>query len=401
MRVASINLYNTSLGGVLQGQERLQKSNEHLITNHKLLTSADGPSDMSKTMFLSSEITLTEQHLKNGLSLENALTLQEGLLSSMLSSAQRARVLGVQSGDGVNESEERESLANELSQVREQMLDLMNSRDANGNSVFAGHQNQLSPYYFDGTRYAYQGDGGITEAKVSASVYIQSNITGFEAFENVTQRLTASANTAGLDVRVLSQGSYDSFHSSNYDATTPANNVYQVQTIAGPPDSYQILDAAANVVDSGEYTDGEPIHFSGLEISLSGGVGSATETFSLNPPDKDNILNTLSTFIEILENPTIRYEEFDMAQRDFLVGLDNAMTKIDLSMGSIGARQNALDSVRDAASSIDLINRKSRASLAEVDIAEAASELSKAELALNTAYSSYSKVSQLTLFNYL
>jgi flagellar hook-associated protein 3 FlgL len=389
------------MGGVLKGQERVQKSNEHLITNKKLLTAADGPSDMSKTMFLSSEIKLTEQHLKNGMALENVLTLQEGLLGGIVSSAHRARVLGVQSGDGINETQERKSISNELRQIREQVLDLMNSRDANGNSVFSGHQSSVSPYHFDGSNYVYQGDDGKIDAKISASVYVQSNINGYEAFENVAKRLTASSDSENLNVRVLSQGTFDDFHQSYYDSFDATKNVFSIQTLVGPPDTYQVLDSESNILAQGAYEEGAAVSFKGLELKLNGPVGSSAESFSLDFPKKENILNTLTDFINMLEDSSVQYDDYNDAQRDFLVGIDNSLETIGLAMGQIGARGNSLNSVRDASSSIDLINQKSRADLSESDIAEAASELSKAELALNSSYSTYSKVSQLSLFNYL
>ncbi|MEE1672884.1 flagellar hook-associated protein FlgL [Agarivorans aestuarii] len=404
MRVSSINLYQSSLNGVLNSQQQVEKMNQHLITNKKLLTAADGPSDMSKTMFLTTEITLTEQHLKNGTLLENALNFEESTLDGMVTAMQRARVLGVQSGDGINGESERASLAQELRQIQNQMFDFMNSQNADGSYVFSGFQTQKQPYVYDGTDYNYQGDAGVNELKVSSSVYIQSNDTGQEVFDNVFKRFKTNDISANIKSVVNDQKAYDSFHKLSYDPITPANNTYQVQTTAGVPDTYEILDSGGvSLVPpvTGNYVPNEPINFNGLEITVSTPAGSANESFELAPPDKDNILNTLSDFIIALEDPNLLGSDYIEAQSDFLVGLDNSLESVNLTLGTLGARGNSLDSVRAAAASMDVINQQSRASLSEVDFAEAVSNLQKAELALNTSYSSYSRISQLSLFNYL
>ncbi|WP_432463001.1 flagellar hook-associated protein FlgL [Agarivorans sp. QJM3NY_33] len=403
MRVSSMNLYQNSLNGVLNSQQQVEKMNEHLITNKKLLTSADGPSDMSKSMFLSTEITLTEQHLKNGTLLENALNFEESTLDGMMTAIQRARVLGVQSGDGINSEGEFNSLAEELTQIRSQLVDFMNSQNADGNYVFSGFQTQKKPYVYDGQYYQYQGDAGVNELKVSSSVYIQSNDTGQELFDNVFKRFVTNDVSANIITNIDDQRAYNSFFNQNYDPITPANNVFQVQTTAGGPDTYEILDGSgASLVPAvtGNYVDGEFINFNGIQITVTGAAPS-TEQFELAAPEKDNILNILTDFITVLKDPSVSKADFVDGQSDFFVGVDNAMERVNTTLGSIGARGNSLDSVRSAASSMDVINQKSRASLSEVDFAEAVSNLQKAELALNTSYSSYSRISQLSLFNYL
>ncbi|WP_432453525.1 MULTISPECIES: flagellar hook-associated protein FlgL [unclassified Agarivorans] len=403
MRVSSMNLYQNSLNGVLNSQQQVDKMNEHLITNKKLLTSADGPSDMSKSMFLSTEITLTEQHLKNGTLLENALNFEESVLGGMTTAMQRARVLGVQSGDGINGQAERDSLAQELRQIQAQLLDFANSQNADGSYVFSGFQTHKKAYIYDGSEYIYQGDSGKSELKVSSSVYIQNNDTGKDVFDDVFERYKTNDTSVNISTVVNDQKAFDSFYNQNYDPITPANNSFQVQTSAGVPDTYEILDSGgASLVPpvTGNYVDGQEINFNGLAITVTGAVG-ATESFELTAPNKNNVFNMVGDFIRALEDPTVQSIDFTEAQNDFLVGIDNAMEKVGLTLGSIGARGNALDSVKSAAQSMDIVNKSSRASLSEVDFAEAVSDLQKAELALNTSYSSYSRISQLSLFNYL
>ncbi|MFM2485067.1 flagellar hook-associated protein FlgL [Celerinatantimonas yamalensis] len=395
-----MNLYNTSLNGILQAQQQVEKSNHQLVTNKRLLESADGPADMSQKMAIDTDINQNSQYKKNGISLANSLSFQENILNSMHDSALRARVLGVQSGDGLNGMTERRSMANELTQIRNQMADLVNTRDANGNYVFAGFQSQIQPYVFDGQRYHYVGDNGKTSLKVGASVYIQSNTTGQEAFEDVPLRRHVKGNSSGIYVDVDEQKTFDTFYKNTYNDLNPQDNTYTVSTSAGTPNHYTILNNNGDQLASGNYEKGKPFLFQGLKIKLDSAPGT-TESFSLKKPQKGNILNILGQFIDQLKDPNVIGNDYDQAQEDFLVGIDHSTEKLNLTMGSLGARENGLDSLENAQSAIDIINKKSRASLGEVDFSKAVTNLSKAELALNTSYSAYSKISKMTLFNYI
>lgn len=400
MRVATMNLYNTSMNGILKAQQQVEESNHKLVTNKRLLTAGDGPADMSKRLSYDTDINQNSDYQKNGVSLENALSFQESILDSMHGSAQRARVLGVQAGDGLNGMSERASMAKELGQIRNQMADLVNTRDANGNYIFAGFQTQIQPYVFDGNRYHYVGDNGKTKLKVSSSVYLQNNTTGKEAFEDVELRRKAQGNSPGIYVAVREQRTFDTFFENNYDDVDPENNNYTISTSAGEPPQYTISNNAGEALASGNYQPGEFFDFKGLKFKLESEPGT-TESFTLEKPKKDNILNILGEFIDKLKDPNIIGKDYDKAQEDFLVGIDHATDKMNLTMGSLGARGNGLDSLRDASESIDVLNKKARASVGEVDFSKAVTQLSKAELALNTSYSAYSKISQMTLFNYI
>ncbi|RKF19632.1 flagellar hook-associated protein 3 [Alginatibacterium sediminis] len=398
MRVSNNMLYQTSLRGVLKSQQELEVYNKQLVSGKKLLTAADGPADMSKAMFLSTEISLNEQYRKNVSLLESGLNFEESVLQGVMTSMQRARVLGIQSGDGINGMPERESLADELEQIREELLDSMNSKDANGEYIFSGHQSSIQSFAFDGQKYSFQGDLGTSQLKASSSIYIQSNDSGGEVFENVNKRYGTSGDV-NLTSRVNDQTGFDTFHQNNYDPITAANNTYNVAITTGPPDTYTVTNSSPGFIPiTGPYTAGEPIAFNGLSIDMN---GSATGSFDLEVPSKSNVLNVINDYISVLRDPAAIGDPFEEAQADFIVGIDNSMSKVNLTMGSLGARGNSLDRVVDASLAMDEVNQGSRAAIAEVDFAEAVTNLQKAELALNTSYSSYSRISQLSLFNYL
>ena len=65
--------------------------------------------------------------------------------------------MAVEAGSGALSDEDRSSIASELEQIENQLYALMNSKDANGQYLFAGSSSGTQPYVKnpDGT-YSYQ-----------------------------------------------------------------------------------------------------------------------------------------------------------------------------------------------------------------------------------------------------
>lgn len=54
---------------------------------------------------------------------------------------------------------------------------------------------------------------------------------------------------------------------------------------------------------SGNYSQGADISFNGLTVNLDIAAGGATQTFTLDAPKNDNILNTMNEMITALRDP--------------------------------------------------------------------------------------------------
>ena len=164
---------------------------------------------------------------------------------------------------------------------------------------------------------------------------IPANDSGFDLFEMVATRRTASAASGNIQVSVADQGNFESFYRNNYDASLPSNQ-YAVSTLAGPPDTYEIRDSGGTLLQSGDYVAGNKIPFNGLALTLDLPAGSATQNFVLDTPKNDNILNGMSDFISAMRDPTLSESDFQLAVSDATTHMSNARTKIDRGLGELG-----------------------------------------------------------------
>ncbi|UNP89707.1 flagellar hook-associated protein 3 [Aeromonas encheleia] len=281
------------------------------------------------------------------------------------------------------------------------MFDLMNSKNSQGEFIFGGNQSKTQPFVKDASgNYVFQGDTGQRSIQVSPTVQIPANDSGFNLFETVATRRTASATTANIKVGVGDQGNFESFYRNSYDSSL-ASNQFTVSTLAGPPDSYEIKDSGGTVVQSGDYSAGNKIAFNGLELTLDLPAGGADQNFALDTPKNDSVLNGMSDFISALRDPTIPAADFQLAVADATTHMNNARTQVDRGQGDVGSRLNSLEQVMGSNDGLSTLNQQARAKVSEADMYEVIAALSKEEAAMSASQLSFSKISKLTLFDYI
>lgn len=163
------------------------------------------------------------------------------------------------------------------------------------------------------------------------------------------------------------------------------------------------------IVDNGVVTPGTPpapntITAAGVTFELSG-TPNVGDQFSVgNSTQKtQNALDTLSQLRQALEQPADGIPGARVKLQDALnaavSNLGNSSTQLDNVRGSIGARQNALDVQSSENTSIGLANTTTMSALANIDMGEAAINLTMQQTMLEASQLAFVKVSQLSLFN--
>ncbi|WP_320152327.1 flagellar hook-associated protein FlgL [uncultured Tolumonas sp.] len=406
MRVSTNMMYRRGVRSLQNANERLDTANQQLTTGYKFSSAGDDPVGMSQAQSLSTKIGLYNQYNNNAGLLNSSLSLEETALNSVNTSLSRAYTLMQQANSGALSSTDRASIATSLSEIQKQLLDLMNSKNADGEYIFGGNQSQTTPFTLGSNgKYIFQGDTGQRQIQVAPSVTIPSNDSGLALFESVATQRTASTTStpvSDLSIGITDQSQYDTFFQNNYSFATPAKNSYQVSIttdVSGNP-KYDILDSTNTSVQSGSYQVGTAISFNGLSLTTNMATGSSA-TFQLDAPKNDNILNTLSKAIATLNNPAISGSTITDLAAEVETHLTNAMNVVNTKLGEIGGRMNTLDDVISSNSSLSSIATEAKANVSEVDIYAAISKVSQEQNSLTVAQQAYTKISKASLFDYL
>ncbi|WP_024599228.1 flagellar hook-associated protein FlgL [Pseudoalteromonas sp. TAE56] len=417
MRLSNNLMYQNNINKILDNQQGVANAQERVTTGEKYLTTSEAPAAISQAMLYSNKIQTNEQYTKNIDQLNGRLETEESVLQSINSNIQQAQELTIQAGNGAYTKDDLKSIASELSGIQQTLANLMNTRSEDGKFIFSGYQDSTQPYQFDSAagEYTYNGDQGQHQITIAEGVSIKASDNGFDTFEKTNARLNVESNTASVSgsitaasVYVDGQAEFDKFHQANYNADPTAlatANTYSVLVSAGAtatdPQTYEIYRDGAALIPAvtGEVTD-ESIDFAGMKIEFEGTAPGQLD-FRLEKPGKENVLNTLQSLITGLNDGTLEGDDFQQVLADGLVQLQNASEQVVFTQASLGGRMNALERVSDSNLALDIQNKSNRSNLVEVDMAEAISELTKQETALQASQATFGRLTNLSLFDYL
>ncbi|MEE2003053.1 flagellar hook-associated protein FlgL [Alkalimonas sp. MEB108] len=409
MRMSFNMKFNQGLNGVINTNAKMTRAQEQLTRQTRILTPADDPAASAKVLGLDQNLAQTEQYQNNSILLRNNLALEETALTNMRTSMDRARILTIAAGNGAYADQDLRALSAELRNIQVELLDLMNTQNSEGGYIFSGYQDKNMSYVFNPVTesFEFQGDDGQKSLQLSATIALAGNDSGKFVFDDIngryktTEALISAGGATSAAVTVSNQSRFDRFYRENYDSLNPANNDYNVVLTA--PDLYEIQRNGASLVPpvTGTFQPGQSISFQGLAIDINGPAVPGQVDFSLEAPRKVNILDTLSEFIQILEDPNINQAILDEGIQDALVQITNASDRVDNVMANIGGRINVLDSVFETNEDLKINNKSYRADLSEVDYAKALTEITKQEIALQAISATFTKVSGVSLFDFI
>jgi flagellar hook-associated protein 3 FlgL len=167
--------------------------------------------------------------------------------------------------------------------------------------------------------------------------------------------------------------------------------------------TYDVLDSSSNVVASGTYAPDGAIAFNGIQVQLSG-APAAGDTFTVTPSGKQDIFTTISNLITTLGRPA----DTDADNARFVTEIGTALAQLDRTQehistvrAEVGGRLSVLDSAADTRADRELDLQTALGSLRDLDYADAIARLNMQLTGLQAAQQSYTKISQLSLFNYI
>ncbi len=202
MRISTIQAFNNSVSGISRNYADLTRTQAEISAGKRLLTPADDPVGAVRLLQLNQEQALNSQYKSGITAAKNSLQQEETILNSVGTVIHRIREIAVQAGNGGLDASDKNALATELAQREDELLNLLNSRDASGKYLFSGSQGDTQPFVRnpDGT-YSYNGDEGQREVQIASSTFIAISDNGKILFESGSNanRVSTGKDAAGPD----------------------------------------------------------------------------------------------------------------------------------------------------------------------------------------------------------
>jgi flagellar hook-associated protein 3 FlgL len=129
-------------------------------------------------------VNMFDNYLKNIDQMTPNLALQESSFSSATDAMNRARELMLEASNGSMNAGDRKKIAAEMAQIRDQMIAIGNTRNADGTYLFAGSRIDQPPFVKNAgnNSFSYQGNSFIRALDVNPNRRVETNTPGNMAF---------------------------------------------------------------------------------------------------------------------------------------------------------------------------------------------------------------------------
>ncbi|MEQ6377581.1 flagellar hook-associated protein FlgL [Bacillaceae bacterium S4-13-56] len=192
MRVTQSMLTNNMLKNLSRSYSNLDKYSDQLSTGKKVNRPSDDPVVAMKGMNYRSQLTEVEQFQRNLGEVYNWMDNSDSALDKATQALQRLRELAVQASNGTYEENQRESIAKEVDQLKEHLIDIANTK-VNNKYIFNGTDTKNAPLTVDSVTgiIATSGTTNPVMIEVSGGTKLQANINPQNVF---TDQLFADIN---------------------------------------------------------------------------------------------------------------------------------------------------------------------------------------------------------------
>jgi flagellar hook-associated protein 3 FlgL len=395
-RVSTSGFHTRSIAQILARQSELARTQVQVASGKRVQTAAEDPIAATRIVDLERAKGQLEQYGRNANTLNARLGTAEQSLSDVGDVLQRVRELAVQANSAALDSAARSSITAELRARVQEMQSIANRRDANGDYLFSGYSASTQPFSRGTSGVTYAGDQGVRYLEVAPEQRIADGFSGFDVFMNVPEDNGVFATSVGVH---NGAASIDNGRVVNQSAWV--QDTYTVSFVA--TDTWEVRDSASALVATGAYTSGNAIAFNGGQIVVSG-APAVGDTFVVSPAGHESIFDTLDQFITTLEtgedNPPGR-ANINTGINSALAQIDQGLTRVINMRAEVGARMSTVQSAQDSHDALQVEISGSLSDLQDLDYAEAIGRMNQQLTGLQAAQAAYTRISQLSLFDYL
>ena len=398
MRISTSSIHHAALTALLSQQSVLSKTQTQIASGRRVQTPADDPVAAVHIMELQRALAESDQFAQNADMAKNRLTLEEQALADANTLMQRVRELTIQGSNAPVDPASRRMLAQEVRGHLKELMDIANRRDANGEYLFSGYATLTQPFASNSGAISYFGDQGNRALQIGQDQRVLDSHSGQDVFMSVTGGngvFVTTAGAANTGNGVIASGT----------VVDPAQWVagdYTLRFTSATGD-YEIVDTAATVVATGAYTAGSTVSCRGVNINMTG-MPAQNDTFSIARSRPEDMFTTLNDLANTLEASTVTQAErarFSSDMATVLQQLDQMGDHLLSVRAEVGTRLHTIEDAQETLADRKVELESATSQLRDLDYAEAVTRMNQQLVGLQAAQASYSRISQLSLFDYL
>ncbi len=406
---------------------QIQELQAKISTGKNILKSSDDPVAAVELSAAKEQKNILERFKRNVDAAQRRLDLSDSAMQQAINVMTRISELAIQAANDTNGATERLALRTEVEQLANVMMEIANTKDAQGQSLFAGYHTNSQAFRknVDGS-FEYLGDRGTHTLQISESMNVATSIDGGTAFQTVdtgkgrksTFDIISNVVNAIKTASALShQGSTTS--KAALDFTVPRDPQKWTFTITGSKGSKLI----STTISEGKYSDVvDKINAETANTGISASLDNATGRITLteNQSREIKVTNIEIENMDFSSSEVKSYVDFNSIEGDgTVIGHFRRLTDVDQLISSsvvdvskatdhlsqqrayIGAQMNKADLQKYAIDQRILATSEEIADIGTADMAELVTRMQSMLLNKDAAQQAYAKISQNSLFDYL
>lgn len=406
MRVSTNQMQQSAINSMVEQQAKLGKAQQQVATGRRIVKPSDDPVAASKVVKLDDVIRNVEQFQHNISTARARLTLEEGVLVNVVDAYHRMRELAIQANNDSQTHETRNFIAEEISQLLDEIVGLANSTDSNGEFLFAGNKGRFKPFTLNSEGgFDYHGDDGQRFVQIGPRRQIAINDSGSDVFREIRDgngKFTAYESPNNKGDGIIDPG----VAMSDYSGGTYAI-VFDKKASIDPkePLTYSVVDSQGNIVlpPGQHYQPDAVIEFAGVQTFIRG-EPQAGDYFVIRPSFNQDVFTTVQNYLTELQSPhgdDAGHALLHNHTNRFLNGIDQALGRVLDVRANIGARLNAMSSQENINDGLRIQVKEILSDVQDLDYGEAVSNLNLKLTGLEASQKAFTRVQDITLFDYL
>lgn len=398
-RLSTLQIFQSGVSTILERQSELNRTQQELASGRRIQSPSDDPTGAVRILDIEEDLRQVDQFQRNASLAEGQLARTDDTLGRITDVLQRVRELTLQANNASQGPEERDAIAVELEARLSELVSLANTRDGNDEYIFAGFQARTQPFTQSGSAVNYNGDDGQRFVEIAAGAQVAVRDSGKRVF------LDVPAGNGSFDFSVTGNAGTARVGASSADGNFIRDD-YAINFIQATPDdpiTYEVVDSAAAVVATGNYTTGDSISFNGAQLTVEGEPADG-DSIRIESTARQSIFETVSSIAQALRSATgtpVNDAEVNTALASGLENLDQSIGNVLQVRSDVGSRLNRLESQQEINQDFNLQLQTSLSDVQDVDFAEAISRLNLQLVALQAAQQTFVSVQRLSLFDFI
>jgi flagellar hook-associated protein 3 FlgL len=395
-RISTASLFETGVSTLQDRQSELNRAQQQLTSGKRISKLSDDPSASARAERARAAEARAVADQRAIDASRAALSQVEGAYGDATELLQQARTLLVAAGNTSYGPNERRAIAQQLSGIRAQLLQVANRGDGAGGHLLSGQGAGGPPFVDAPGGVTYVAADGTAQTASSESLPLSADggaaylaaRSGNGVFET---GVATSAGTAWIDAGRVT------------DPSQLTGLPYSVQfSVGGSGTSYTVLrNGAATALTNVPYVAGQAIQIDGMSFSVNGAPANG-DNFTVEPSTADlSIFDTLDAAAAALNGANANVGQINQAVANGLRDIDAGAAQLDSARAEAGAWLQRLDNVQTRVGGQKLLAQEERSNAEDLDMVHAISDFQLKQTGYDAALRAYSQMQRLSLFNYL